>query len=885
MSEQLILPLSSRAQLELVGGKAQSLSRLSNAGFRVPKTAILTTDAYKRIVEANSIHTRLQEAALPEISSGNLVFTGAAARVRELLERVVLTDDLLDTLTSVYDELGQNDRPLAVRSSATVEDQPSHSFAGQHATYLNVSGMEALIEAVRNCWISLWSERALSYRYQVGIKNTDVAMAIVIQELVSADVAGVMFTANPVTGVRDEIHISASFGLGERVVSGTVDPDDFVLDRSTFNIKSIRLGSGLVQDNENSDRRGTSQSTTDELIDKACLARSELSTLGHQGIAIENLFSALPQDIEWAFSDGELWLLQSRAITNLPPEPLENVQWEPPEPGAYLQRSQWVEHVPDPVCTLFEDLHMRRSLQEAWGRNLTRRGNHEFEDTQPPASFCLTTTVNGFAYRHVGEPPRSGHAVGVGNRKQRGSRIGRYLSMWRMYLVFVPTWRFFTLPRYLKQIQTWQKLNTREASIEQLWKGIRFLSQADAAYWFNKGVWNAFALSRGTEVQLHNFLRNEESSDFTSGQFLSGLKSPAFDSQVALHQLAILIRKNEQLYHDIVTSPPEETLEILASISEGRQAHDAFEAFMDKFGHQLSTLDFSVPFEAENPVSTIQSLHAYLRNPDLNPIENRRRLLLQQKQARRNAFNYFRGLSRIKYIWRVWIARRYYPYREAAMFHLGRAWTVLRPFALELGERLTAAGTLSTPDDIFYLNTDELGRAIRSVISVSRLPTAHREKHYPNGAGLPALAQQALERRILQDRRKNLRPPFLIPGPPPWASLESPDVIQSSSKVLRGSPVSPGRVTGKACVIKSVEDFSALQSGSILVCPTTTPAWTPLFPQIVGLVTDIGGILAHGSIVAREFGIPAVLGLENATETIHDGQLITVDGDTGTVEL
>ena len=883
MSEHLVLPLTSSASVELVGGKAQSLSRLCDAGFQVPEGQILTTEAYRRFVDKHAIHDRLLDAASPNIEAGKLVFTGAVESIRALFSSVAISDELIEAITIVYDELGRNSRPLAVRSSATVEDQPSHSFAGQHATYLNIVGLDTLIDAVRNCWVSLWSDRALSYRYQVGIKNNDVAMAVVVQQLVSAEVAGVMFTANPVTGDRKEIHINASQGLGDAVVSGTVDPDDFVLDRFTFEVKSIRRGSRQVGDNEKSSESQNSQSSETVLADESCLAPPELTMLGHQGVAIENLFGDVPQDIEWAFANGKLWFLQSRAITNLPPEPLRNVRWDPPEPGAYLQRSQWVEHVPDPVCTLFEDLHMRRSLQEAWGRNLTRRGNHDFEDTQPPASFCLTTTVNGFAYRQVGEPPRTGRLSD--DRKPRASRFLRYFSTLRMYLTFVSTWRWSTLPRYLKQIQNWQKLDVHSASIEQLWKGIRSLSQADAAYWFNKGVWNAFALSRGTEAQLQNFLREGGDEQFTSGQFLSGLKSPAFDSQVALHQIADLIREEPHLVHEIFRSPPKYILEILASNPRGRKAQGALEAYMAAYGHQLRTLDFGEPFEAEDPISTLRSLHAYLLRPELDPVEGRRQLLQRQKQARRTAFRYFRGFLKMKFWWRVWVARRYYPYREAGMFHLGRAWTVLRPFALELGQRLTVPGTLSNADDIFYLTTDELGRAIRSVVSLARLPTAHRQQHYPKGAGVPELAARAHERRKLQERRKNLRPPFLIPGPPPWAPLESTDQVQSSSNVLRGSPVSPGRIRAKACVIKSVEDFSSLQSGSILVCPTTTPAWTSLFPQIVGLVTDIGGILAHGSIVAREFGIPAVLGIRNATETIEDGQLITVDGEAGTVEL
>ena len=881
--EPLALPLVNDAPKELIGGKARSLSRLSSAGFAVPRGYVLTTHAYQKFVAQHEFHQQLQEASLPDIRTGKLTFEFAATRVEALFETFDISGEIRELISQIHNELNTGDFPLAVRSSATLEDQPEYSFAGQHASFMGIRTLESTMSAVRNCWASLWSERALSYRHRIGIGHAGFSMAVVIQQMVSPTVAGILFTANPLTGKRDEIVVNASYGHGELIVNGSIEPDEFILDRETRSIKSTHVGTKATRHGASQVEGVRAHPVDPKLAARACLSTTELSTLAEQAVAIQDLFGGMPQDIEWGLVNDELWLLQSRPITNLPPEPLENVRWDPPEPGAYLQRSQWVEHVPDPVCSLFEDLHMRRSLQEAWGRNLTRRGNHDFEDTQRPASFCLTTTVNGFAYRQVGEPPRTGYPTA--KRRRRASRYTRYLSMLRMYLTFVPTWRWITLPRYLKQIRVWRKLDVHRASIEQLWKGIRSLSQADAAYWFNKGVWNAFALSRGTEAQLQNFLQNEGKDQFTSGQFLSGLKSPAFDSQVELYDIAVLIRKNERLLREISRSPPTQLLDILDSSSEGSNVREALDAYLVKFGHQLRTLDFGEPFEAENPISTLRSLHTFLLRPELNPVERRWQLLQQQSQARRTASKCFRGIPKIKFWWRMWVARRYYPYREAGMFHLGRAWTVLRPFALELGQRLDEAGSLSSANDIFYLTTDELGRAIRSVVSVARLPAAHRQKHYPKGAGLPELATRARERRTLQERRKSLRPPFLIPGPPPWAPIESTEQHQSSGNVLKGSPVSPGRVRGKACVIKSVEDFPALQPGSILVCPTTTPAWTPLFPQILGLVTDIGGILAHGSIVAREFGIPAVLGVGNATEMIQDGQFITVDGEAGTVEL
>lgn len=883
MTEPLVLPLTHDAPLALVGGKGQSLSRLCRSAFRVPSGEILTTAAYNTFVDTHSIRESVLEASLPDIQSGKVVFSEAETRVKRLFDSYSLSGALEEAIANVYKNLDGNHLPLAVRSSATSEDQPGQSFAGQHASYLNVKSFDALTDAVRDCWASLWSERALSYRYQVGIKNSDVAMAVVIQRLVSANVSGVVFSANPVTGARNEIHINASYGFGEAVVSGAVNPDEFVLDRPYLGVKATRLGREPNQAEEHTFDADIVRPDEAARSLKACLEPGQLTTLGHQADAIERLFSDIPQDIEWTIGEGELWILQSRPITRLPPEPLAEIHWDSPEPGAYLQRSQWVEHVPDPVCTLFEDLHMRRSLQQAWGRNLARRGNHDFEDTQPPASFVLTTTVNGFAYRQVGEPPRTGKRVST--RRKRPSRFARFWSQLRIYLTFTPRWRYVALPQYLKQMRLWGQLDPSSASIEQLWKGIRALSQADAAYWFNGGVWNAFSLSRGTESQLQNFLHEFGDHQFSSGQFLRGMKSPTFDAQLALFHIAELIRSDAELFQQVIKRSPHQILEVLTSHAHNRVIENAIDAYFAQFGHQLRTLDFCEPLDIESPFNTLHTVHNYLLRPDLDPRANRQRLKQEQRRARLSASKHFRGKLKLKFWWRLWLARLYYPYREKAMFHLGRAWTVLRPLALELGHRLVESGTLHEAEDVFYLKSEELGRAIRSVVAIDRLPDAHRQAHYPNGAALADLAHIASDRRILRSRRRNLKPPLLIPGPPPWAPLVPPDTDDEDKNVLRGSPVSPGRVTGEACVIRSIEDLAALRPGTILVCSTTTPAWTPVFPQVIGLVTDIGGILAHGSIVAREFGIPAVLGLRDATQKISDGQTITIDGDMGIVEL
>ncbi|MCE2462020.1 MAG: hypothetical protein J4F38_14760 [Pseudomonadales bacterium] len=883
MTERYAIPLDDLAPLEHAGGKGRSLASLVRAGFPVPEGRILLTNAYRRFTQEAVIDQSLLEIAKPEVVDGTLSFDSAARRIHGLFHASPLPDPLLGAVRNAYDELGGDQTPVAIRSSATAEDQPEHSFAGQQESFLNIRSFDALIRAVRDCWASAWSSRALAYQHRMGIDNAAVAVAVVVQRMVDADVAGVLFTANPTTGTRAEMVVNAGYGLGEGVVGGTVTPDEFVLDRATLAATDTRLGDKAQMILPGRDGGTRAAQVAAEHQRRASLSADQLADLGRIAVEIEALYDGVPQDIEWAYASGKLWLLQSRPITNLPPEPLADVRWDPPEPGAYLQRSQWVEHVPGPVSTLFEDLHMKRSLQEAWGRNLARRGNHDFADTQPPASFHLTTTVNGFAYRQVGEPPRTGRPRDTGTRPTRRRPLGTKLRVLRMYLTFVPRWRYIALPRYLRTIRTWRRLDPTAASIEQLWAGIRALSRADAEYWYNDGVWNAFALTRGTEYQLHNFLTEHGNGRFISGQLLSGLKSQASEAQIKFQAVAKAIRGNRALFDAVVAASPHRLHEVLIDHPDGEPARTALGEYFASYGHQVFTLDFAEPNEAESPASMLRSLHALLLRTDHDP--GRRQLAVRRRDATKAATRYFRGVLRWRFRWRLWVARHYYPNRERAMFDLGRAWTVLRPLAKELGRRLAEAGTLHAADDIFFLTTAELGRAVRSLVALARLPETHRRAHYPDGPGLPGYARLADERRKLREARKRLKPPFLIPGPPPWSPLVDDSFDMEPDSAIRGSAVSPGRVTGEACIILAADDFAKMRTGTILVCPTTTPAWTQLFPQAIALVTDIGGILAHGSIVAREYGIPAVLGLVNATERIRDGQTITVDGDKGLVEL
>lgn len=873
MSVTFVAPLATTPSLAQLGGKGRSLARLITAGFPVPAGFHVTTAAYQQFIAANDLQAKLLAAARPEVLHGALSFAAASRTIQAMIDAGMVPAPITDAITTAFAALG--DAPVAVRSSATAEDLPDLSFAGQQDTYLNIRGREAVLAAIRHCWASLWTDRALSYRHQMGIAHDDVAMAVVVQQMVSAEVSGVLFTANPATGERGEMIVNASYGLGEAIVSGDVTPDAFVVDRATLLAKEVAIGAKermVVADGDHGTRF---EAVASARAGEASLTSPQLQELATAALAVEAHFDGAPQDIEWLFASGKLWLLQARPITNLPPAPLRDVRWEAPEPFAFLGRSQLVEHIPDPVSPLFEDLHMKRSLQHYWGRNLMRRGLHDYAETQPPSCFYVQTTVNGYAYRHVGEPPRTGRLPGKPKRQWLPASLRKRLATWqrrwmmfRIYVLFVPKWRYVALPRYLREVAAWRALDVATATTEQLWAGIRAMSLADARYWYDAGVWNAFSLTRGTESQLHDFLQKQTGGAFTSGQFLSGLPSVAFNGQLALWRIARSIRTQPALHADVIATPPARLAELLRAHPQGAAVCRDLDAYLATYGHQIFTLDFAEPSEAEDPASLMRNLHALVLQADYDPEQRQRQLAEKRTQAEAAVRQHLHGTALRTFRWFLWKARHYYPNREEAMFHMGKAWTVLRPMAHELGRRLAEVGTLRQPDDVYYLTTDELGRSIRALV---------------RKAGLPEYKDLTAARRELRIARRQLTAPFHVPGPPPWSKPEPEVVVDANT--LKGSPVSPGKVTGVASVILSPADFQRMRPGSILVCPTTTPAWTQLFPQATGLVTNVGGILAHGSIVAREYGIPAVLGVTDATRRIVDGQTITVDGSRGTVQI
>ncbi len=553
-----ILPLNTAdADPDTVGGKCLSLMNMVTAGFGVPAGFCVTTGAYRRFIDDNGLKNRILELARPRVVDGAMTFESASKEIQTLFA-AEMSAEIRSEILSAYAGM----EAVAVRSSATAEDLPDLSFAGQHDTYLNVRGEDALIAAVKNTWASLWTERAMSYRHQHGIDNSNVAIAVVVQIMVPVDVAGILFTANPVTGERSEMIVNASFGLGEAIVGGQVTPDTYVVDRDSLTVKEATLSTKshkIFAD----DNQGTRlEAIVAEQRNQSSLPAGALVALASMALEIERHFGGVPQDIEWALADDDLSLLQSRPITNLRPQPIE-VSWELPadlDPAVdVLMRRQILENVPAPVSPLFEDLYLIAGIKKV--RMLNGFAYMPFRRTTSTSARRVKRSDHGNSQKtsiEIAAKERRDMEMFVAQlsiddlahfNKVAGELDGESLAHlltnpdgagWNLRLVteavdpIVEGFHAARKPAYLAKIAEWHVVEKKTASNDHLLAGIRELAAAEASYWVDgpkaKGVGlggrttqsNSLTLatSKVTDRQLQIFL-DRHLPEFTSGHFLT----------------------------------------------------------------------------------------------------------------------------------------------------------------------------------------------------------------------------------------------------------------------------------------------------------------------------------------------------------------------------
>jgi len=775
----------------LAGGKGTKLAELVAAGFVVPAGFIVTTEAYRLFIATYD----LQERILAAVRAADPGDPTSVQRAAETIERYFEANEMPAAVTSAlhhaYTALGGG--PVAVRSSATSEDLPQASFAGQQATFLDVAGERPLQEAVRRCWASLWAARAISYRARQAIPHESVAMAVVIQRMVKPHAAGVLFTANPVTGDPDQMVVNSAPGLGEQVVTGEVTPEEVLVDRRTWTAQRHSFKQRLV------------------------LADAQAVELAQLGSQIEAHFGH-PQDVEWAWADERFYVLQARPITSPVRPPLV---WEPATAGDLYTRGGIMELMPDPISVLFETLGLpaiEQGLRDYQQRIGLGRAMQDW-------GFA---TINGYVYGRLRLGP--------------GMVLGGLLSMPRLVRYAaraVDEWERETLPAYRQEVRS-SADEPQGLPAVQLLRRMEALALACGRYWAVVATMITH-LDRAERrfTLLYGKLRS--AGDPEAAVFLRGLQNLPLQAEQALYAART------------------------GDLSEVRA----------RYGHVLYSLDFAMPLAGEDP-SALRLMLRTWQDGGPGPAERRRRLAAEREQATQQVRERLPGWKLSLFDRTLAAAQRAARVREDALFELGLAGAPLRRYALELGRRLVKAGALLRPEQVFWVHHDDL------TVAIDRLD---------RGEGpTPSLAETAEALRSQREAARGARVPFTVPERPVRGlmSLAVPTAEarrQTAGSVLTGVATSPGRVTAVARVLGGPEEFNRLGKGEILVARATTPAWTPLFVLASGLVTDLGGSLSHGSIVAREYGIPAVMGTGNATERIREGQTITLDGTAGRVTL
>jgi phosphohistidine swiveling domain-containing protein len=926
-SFEYVLPLADPgATLETVGGKGASLARLVAAGLPVPDGFHVTTAAYRRFVDENGLQPGIL-AALEQVDiSQPATLEVASQAIRALFAGSSTPPDLAGAIALAYAELAGRDplvavrpengsfeqsaepltvraqgdpprqvaeplavrargdspkqaaEPLAVRSSATAEDLPEASFAGQQDTFLNVDGYGEVLEAVKRCWASLWTARAIGYRARQGIgQGADgthgLSLAVVVQLLVPAEAAGILFTANPVTGRRDQAMISAAWGLGEAVVGGLVTPDTLVVDKA----------SGAVLEHQIADKQvmtvrangGTEeQPVPDELRRAPALDAETAAELVRLGVQIEALYG-MPMDIEWALADGALSIVQARPITALPPEVPEAepelqppTDWPMPHPKGPYMRGSIADFMPEPLMPLFRTMGvpainagMQRTLVETIGSRMA--GLDEY-----------LTTINDYAYLHVSLGCRDWLWVLF----RMGPALPRLLRNGERH------WREVARPRYAAVVARWRDRAPRDMAALELLNGAGELAAAMGDYLtaLQVDAIGAAAGSEGLFTAIYDkFVRRE--GEPPAATLLLGGDSTPIQAEKALYDLAQWSEERKDLAAYLLDTPSDrlavqlDDRQVPTGVGDDdwREWQRRFRAHLAQYGHSFYDLDFGKPLPVDEPQPLLETIKMYLRGGGTNPHERQQKLLDRREEAAQAALSRVRGLKLRLFRWALRLAQTFALVREDSIFDIGLGYPVLRSMLDELGRRFAGAEAMANPDDIYWLKRSEVERGAAALDA---------------GQAPEDLTGRIQERRAVWRAEKQATPPQQLPAKGRVMGIKTDAFMpvgaeDQAGDVLKGVAASPGQVTATARVLLGPEDFHKMQPGDILVAEITTPAWTPLFAMAAGVVTDIGGPLSHGSIVAREYSIPAVLGTGVATQRIHNDQKITVDGSAGTVSL
>ena len=850
-----------RTQAAIVGGKGAHLGELSRiAGLRVPPGFCVKTDAFRRIMaEAPSIDNRLDRLSRLKPDDREAI-RALSAEIRRTLEGIAMPDDLAAEITRPLARLGEQ-VSYAVRSSATAEDLPMASFAGQQDTYLNVVGPAAILQHVSRCWASLFTERAVTYRLRNGLDHRKVHMAVVVQQMVFPQAAGVLFTADPVSGNRKVASVAAGFGLAEALVSALVNADVYKVRDGEVVAKAVATKQLAIQV---SAAGGTQEQAIEpERQAQPALTDAQVVRLAGLGRRIEAHFGC-PQDIEWCLIENDFQFVQSRPITTLFPIPVADDR----DNHVYVSvgHQQMMTDAMKPLGLSLFQLTAGRPMYEAGGRlfvdvtsglaSPARRAGllKVLGKGDPLIRDALETIleredfIRSLADEKPGGAPASGAPAPI---ETDPAIVAELIGRSRASIA--------ALKRDIRTRSGPALLDFILADIQELKRILFdpqshqvFMTAMEAAWWLNE--------------RLEAWLGEKNASDTLTQSAPNNVTS---EMGLALLDVADVIRPHPEVVAFLQHVEDDRFLDKMAGLAGGLAARDAIRAWLDKYGMRCAgEIDITRPRWSERPTTLVPLILGNIRN--FEPGAGKQRFEQGRQEACEKEQELLERLRSLpdgarkaedarQMIGRL---RTFIGYREYPKYGIVSRYFVYKQALMEEAERLVEAHVLRAPEDIFDLTLQELHDVVRT----------HR-----------------VDDQLILQRKDAFR----------WyQALTPPRVLTSDGEVIAGSyrrgdlpagalaglAVSAGKIEGRARVILDMAEAD-LEAGDILVTGYTDPSWTPVFVAIKGLVTEVGGLMTHGAVIAREYGLPAVVGVEHATRLIRDGQRIRVNGTDGYVEV
>ncbi len=854
-----------KSKINIVGGKGANLGELARIeNIRVPDGFCVTTNAFNEIVQSNKEVNALLHQLDSLTSDDRKQISKISAQIRSVVEALAIPPAITKEITSLLARFG-NDESYAVRSSATAEDLPTASFAGQQDTYLNIIGIEAIVAHISKCWASLFTDRAVTYRIQNNFDHRKVSLSVVVQKMVFPEVSGIMFTADPISSNRKVLSIDASFGLGEALVSGIVNADNY------------KVKGGVVTDKKISTKKiailpvkagGTKElSIHPDQQDKQALSDQQILQLEGIGRTIEKHFGS-PQDIEWCLVGDQFCIVQSRPITTLFPIP----QADDEQNHVYISvgHQQMMTDAMKPLGLSFFMALTKATMRTAAGRLFvdvtamlsSLAGRTALMDTAGKSDPLIKDALMSVIDRgdFIPSTPIDTDKTDV-----------RVAS--KVFQKTVEDHDPSIVTELIKRSETSteatrQKLQSRSgaevfdlilADLVDLQK-ILFDPQSTAVFMtaLNATIW--------INEKMNEWLGEKGAGDIISLSVPNNITS---EMGLALLDVADAIRPFPKVIDYLQKTKNEGFLDELRTIEGGKEAAIAIQGFLEKYGMRcVGEIDITKTRWSERPLIVVPMILSNIRNfgageskrkfekGKLESLKKEQELIVRLKQLPD-------GDQKAKETKRmIDLVRNFIGYREYPKYSKISRYFVYKQAIMREVEKLVQSGVIAEREDAYYLTLEELRDVVRN---------------------------SAVDHAVIEKRKDEYK--FFEKLTPPRVITSDGEILTGKYKhenipagAIAGLAVSAGTFEGRARVVLNIEDAD-LQDGDILVTSFTDPSWTPLFVSIKGLVTEVGGLMTHGAVIAREYGIPAVVGVENATKLIKDGQRIRVNGTDGFIEV